>query len=357
MSKKQKSLIEKMNDNAKNNIEIVQKYKQLKNEKKATNLDACCSWIYLETYAMQSNAEYTSKNKEKLKPIFLCKNKFCANCSYVRSKRLFVDTYKVLDNIVNVKNINFIAYHLTLTVKNPNADHYTKTLNTMNKAIYLMFKKTSKYKLKNYVLGYQCSRETTQSEEAKIRGELHPHIHILLLLNPDFTNKTRNNKMTKADILEEWNSCLKYFDATFPESTQIAMNKIQDKTQAEAAVYGLNVNLQNSAIAEVSKYPVKISDLIKMSVEHFDIMDKALHHARLITYGGIIKETRAELKIKNNIVVDEFLNEEKYELIKVQFYNLLNKKYHEEEIGELEQAIYRDLAKNNFNCFGGVPPV
>ena len=373
MPKKPKTFLEKMNKNVENNTSIINKYEQL-NKEKANDIAHCASSFFLEKYFSQyqklDNPEISyndfNDSVEKMKPFFLCKNKFCSNCTFLRSRKLFVETYNILDNIVNVKNINFIAYHLTLTVKNPAVEHYKTCQNTMNQAFKLLVKSTSKYKFKDFILGYQSSRETTQSPDARLRGEFHPHIHVLLLLKPDFLYDCRS-KMTKNDILREWNMCLKYFDATFPESTQIALQKIKSKTDAEAAVYGKNVNLQNNAIAEVSKYPVKISDLVDMPIEDFKVLDKTLHHARLITYGGIIKTVRAELKFSDEKIEDKFLNPEKYKLYEVKFYELLNKKYVEKPITELEQAIYEDMkkarkrkpnkpkTKNNVNCLGSSP--
>ena len=351
MPKKPKTFLEKMNKNVENNTSIITKYKQL-NTKDADNILHCASSFFLEKYFSQyqksDNPEisYNDFNDavEKMKPFFLCKNKFCSNCTFLRSRKLFVETYNILDNIVNVKNINFIAYHLTLTVKNPAVEHYKTCQDTMNKAFKLLVKSTSKYKFKDFILGYQSSRETTQNKDARLRGELHPHIHVLLLLKPDFLYDCRS-KMTKNDILREWNMCLKYFDPTFPESTQIALQKIKSKTEAEASIYGKSVDLQNNAIAEVSKYPVKISDLVDMPIEDFKVLDKTLHHARLITYGGIIKTVRAELKFSDEKIEDKFLNPEKYKLYEVKFYELLNKKYIEKPITELEQAIYEDMKK------------
>jgi hypothetical protein len=360
MSNKQKSFIDKMNDYRKNNQSIINKFEIIEDKKTASKIDACANSFYLKSYAQvkylkvdnstgELKKHYDIDNiKNKMQPFFTCKNKFCSNCCYLRSKKLFVETYKVLENIVVNKQITFIPYHLTLTVKNPTIEEYTHYQNVMNKAFKLLVKNTSKYKFKNFILGYQASRETTQSQEAKLRNELHPHIHILLLLKSDFVDKFRVAKITQSQILQEWNECLKHYDSSFPEVTQLAMKKIKSKTDAEAAVYGNNVDLQNSAIAEVSKYPVKISDLTKMSDKDFKVLNNALFNARLITYGGIIKQVRAELKMSDKKVIDAFLGEETFELIKVQLYNLLNNKYKEIEMDILDKTIYNEINKTHF---------
>jgi hypothetical protein len=350
-----------MNKFRQNNNVIIDKFTNIFENKTASNIDNCSSSFYLKTYATvkylkvdQSTGELIKhydfdNSKSKIKPFYLCRNKFCNNCCYLRSKKLFVETYKVIENIKVNKQITFIPYHLTLTVKNPSVEEYTHYQNVMNKAFILLMKKSSKYKFKNFVLGYQASRETTQSNEAKSRNELHPHIHILLLLKSDFVDKFRVAKITQSEILKEWNECLKHYDKDFPQSTQLAFKKIKNKTDIEVLEYGTSVDLQNSAIAEVSKYPVKISDITKMSDKHFEVLNNALFSARLITYGGIIKQVRAELKINDNEVKDMFLNQQEYELIKVELYNLFkNSHYINKEMDILDKTIYNEINKTSF---------
>lgn len=342
------NIIDKMNKFRKNNNIIIDKFKNIEEVKTAQNIDCCSSAFYLKTY-YEKNLVAGINQKQKIKPFYLCKNKFCSNCCYLRSKKLFVETYKVVENIKVKKNIDFIAYHLTLTVKNPTVEDYTNYQNIMNKAFILLMKKSSKYKFKNWVLGYQASRETTQSIQAKLRNELHPHIHILLLLKPEFySDKNRSYKLTQQEILQEWNSCLKHYDPHFPEATQIAFKKIKSKTDIEVLEYGKNVDLQNSAIAEVSKYPVKISDLTLMSTNHFEVLNNALFGARLITYGGLIKQVRAELKINDNEVKDMFLNQSEYELVKVELFNLFNNSYIKKNMDIIDKTVYNEISKSNF---------
>ena len=328
-------------------------YKKLELSKTVKNINSCANAFYLETYKNINNVEVSEKTwgnesiKEKVKPFTTCKHKFCSNCAYLKSRRLFVNTYKILEQM-EIDKVEYIAYHLTLTVKNPLVKDFKKTLDTMNNAFRLMFRQSSKYQFKNYVLGYQASRETTQSSEAKARNELHPHIHTLLLLKPDFYNaKCRNSRMTKQQILAEWNSALKHYDPNFPIATQIDFKQIRTVKDCQELV-----NLEHNAIAEVSKYPVKISDLKNMNIEDFEVLDKELHNKRLMTFGGLIKEYRAKLKLEDT-TEDTFLNEQSYKLIQVQLYKLIESKYKNIEMNlhdkvnynEIKQQIYFDIEK------------
>lgn len=329
-----------------NNVDIVNKYKNIHQEHTAKNIHLCAYSLYLEKYVNNTTLEM----KEKAKPLMTCKNKFCANCTYLKSRKVLQQTIKVMEYINN-NDIKYVPYHLTLTIKNPSVDDFEKTLKTINNAFRLMFKKTSKYKFKNFVLGYQASRETTQSQDAKQRNELHPHIHVLLLLDQKFYNaKSRSSKLTKIDILKEWNLCLRHYDSNFPESTQIDFKQIKtDKTN--------DANLQINAIAEVSKYPVKLGDLTKMSDQHFELLDSVLFNKRLMTFGGIIKDARHKLSLVDEEVGEDDINVfsanevEEYTLSFVELYKVRKQKYKKVEVDKMrfkDKLNYNLLTKTNF---------
>jgi len=62
---------------------------------------------------------------------------------------------------------------------------------------------------------------------------------------------------------------------------------------------------EEKAVFEVSKYPVKDSDIIKgdkvtpANIETVIDLDKALAYKRLISYGGILKEIHKELNLSD----------------------------------------------------------
>ena len=109
MPKKPKTFLEKMNKNVENNTSIITKYKQL-HPTYANNILHCASSFFLEKYFSQyqklDNPEisYNDFNDavEKMKPFFLCKNKFANNLS-VLLKILKSINYKIY--VFNIYNI------------------------------------------------------------------------------------------------------------------------------------------------------------------------------------------------------------------------------------------------------------
>lgn len=307
-------------------------------QKQASNMQKCCNRFFAEIW----ESEKLQDTKRKTKPFQTCKNKLCAICCKIRSNRLFNQTYNVIDYIKE-NEIKFIPYHLTLTIKNPTYNQFADYYKIMNDAVHDLLDKHQKskiYKLRNFVLGWQCAREVSQIESAKDSGELHPHLHILLLLSPDFVHKKRR-KITDDDILAEWNYALKAQKADFPDCTQMTFKKIQADKETTL------LNAEANAIAEVSKYPTKPGDMLCMpDVVLLDLL-KNLSGARMVTFGGIIKQVRAELGYSGNVeVVDGFIREDLYKLTGIKLYNFIQGIYKRQNIRKIDLLEYRTISSS-----------
>jgi hypothetical protein len=304
-------------------------------------LEGCSTRFFSETWESKTLQDI----KRKTKPFRTCKNKFCSICAKIRSNKLFYDTYNVIKYIKDNEITEFIPYHLTLTIKNPNYSQFNHYYNVMNEAFKDMFDKKQKskiYKLRDYVLGWQCAREITQSPEAKGRGEFHPHMHILLLLKTDFVDKFRVSKLTKKDILLEWNNALQAQDKDFPITSQIELQKIKQNQKDKKII----IDNEAKAIAEVSKYPIKPEDLINMdNVVLFDLMQN-LENKRMVTFGGLIKEVRKLLNFVDDCVVDSFIHSEEYNLRSVKLYNYINGNYKRQNIRKKDLLEFRVLSSS-----------
>lgn len=302
-------------------------YNLSKFKNQCLNMKKCCNRFFSETWFSES----LDDTKRKQKPFTTCKNKFCAICCKIRSNKLFHQTYDVVEYIKENEE-DFIPFHLTLTVKNPKYAEFSNYYKIMNDAIHdLLDKKTSVFKLTEFVLGWQCAREISQCEAAKEKGTLHPHLHILLLLKKSFI-KGRVKKIKNDDILKEWNYALKIQDPNFPDCTEISFNKI---TKSKLK------NDLSEAIAEVSKYPTKPSDMLNMPDDVLLDLLKNLSGARMVTFGGIIRKTRKLLKMKSDEVVDSFTHEELYELQNVKLYNFNGGIYKRQNIKKSDLLEYR----------------
>jgi hypothetical protein len=310
-----------------------------KYQKQVKSLLGCCDRFFVEKW----HSDNLDDTKRKQKPFRTCKNKFCAICCKIRSNKLFYDTYNVIDYIKKNDVVEFVPYHLTLTIKNPTYEKFKHYYDVMNSAIHNMLDKNQRskvYKLNKYVEGWQCAREISQSEAAKNAGELHPHLHILLLLKPSFLNKNKKPLLSKAKILAEWNNALKANDANFPKCSEIKLVKVKQNDLKNG------VDNEANAIAEVSKYPTKPADLIKMDDAILLDLLKNLYGARMVTFGGVIKDIRKLLKISDEGVVDVFINENEYKLIDVKLYNFIDNVYKKQNIRKKDILEFRLLASS-----------
>lgn len=328
-----------LSDITKIDIKNYAEYQDLhKFQKQASNMQKCCNRFFAEIW----ESEKLKDTKRKTKPFQTCKNKLCAICCKIRSNRLFNQTYNVIDHIKE-QEIKFIPYHLTLTIKNPTYSQFSDYYKIMNDAIHDLLDKHQKskiYKLRNFVLGWQCAREVSQIESAKDTGTLHPHLHILLLLSPDFI-VGRSQKLNKDDILAEWNYALKAQKADFPDCTQMTFKKIQADKKTTL------LNAEANAIAEVSKYPTKPGDMLCMPDTVLLDLLKNLDGKRMVTFGGIIKQVRNLLGYSGNIeVVDSFIREDLYKLTGLKLYNFSDGIYKRQNIRKTDLLEYRTISSS-----------
>ncbi len=294
------------------NQKTIKKYEELSNFKKASKMQSCFLAFHVENYKHKTQELIKSKSM----PLATCQNKFCHICSFIKSKKTFVKTYTALEKM-KASNIDFIAYHLTLTIKNPNVSNIDEHYKNMNKAFHNFIKNFDE--LNKYLIGWQAGREVSQSANARKNNEFHPHIHCLLLLHPSFHNvKSRNNKITESEFREKWSKCCAFYNI---EAYQISFKKIKAK---EDFINFYNEQKESdpflSAIAEVAKYPAKPSDIQKMTSEHFDILDKFLFKKRMFSSGGLLKEY-----LKKDKEDQEILHIDNFELLNILYCQFTSK--------------------------------
>jgi hypothetical protein len=302
-------------------------------EKYLKDIENCFFTIFLEKYRHKTQ----DLEKFKSRPWETCKNKFCHICAYIKSKKTFVKSYLALE-AMKKDNIDFVGYHLTLTIKNPTAENLEKSFIDMNKAFKTFIQKFKE--LQQYLVGWQVGREVSQSDKARENNEFHPHLHCLLLLRPDFTNPTnRHNKITQLEFREKWRNACKYYNI---EAFQISFKKIKSRDDF--------INLYNEeketdpflcAISEVAKYPAKPADIQKMSDYDFKILNDALYRKRMMSTGGLLK------KYLNKAKNDEILHIQNYKLVETLIANYENSEFKTREINEVENSILEAMNKKN----------
>lgn len=240
----------------------------IKTELRGDKIMSCGT--FLELNIDSNGAKVTSGN--------FCHDKFCALCSKIRA----VKRYSQMINVINELRKQGIIYGkheviigmITLTQKNVPIEDLKDELNQLSKGI----KRLTQSKLwKDCIKGYAKSLEITYNMEART---YHPHYHFLVIWNKE------QYKIHSSTIQSLWQRSLR-------------LNYVPECKIQEA--YGKNADLSN-IISECLKYNIKgakenqkplYSDL---TIQEFQLLLEALKHKRLISYNGIIAETRRKLR-------------------------------------------------------------
>lgn len=236
------------------------------NEKKANQILDCgqALWFNLKQHTI------TLEQKLKLAEMYTCKDRFCPFCNWRRQMKYSKLIYSYLNDLQRTKKLRYIF--LTLTVKNCDIDDLRATIQHMNQSFNRMSKTV---KWKKSILGFLRVLEYTVQKDNQ--NMIHPHFHIMLAVEPDYFVSTRNKYLTKNDFSEMWQKALRADYEPVVDIRIVKPNKEKNKT-ADAA-----------AVAEMCKYPMKDTDIAKLSDKNFQKLVIQLKNIRNINAGGILK--------------------------------------------------------------------
>ncbi|PAE44729.1 protein rep, partial [Bacillus licheniformis] len=158
------------------------------------------------------------------------------------------------------------------------------------------FRKLFQYKkVKSSTLGFFRALEITKNHE---EHTYHPHFHVLVPVKRNYFGKSYIKQ-------EEWTSFWK--KAMKLDYTPIVdIRRVKGKAKIDAEQIESEVREameEQKAVLEISKYPVKDTDIVrgnKVTEDNLDTvyyLDDALSARRLIGYGGILKEIHKELNL------------------------------------------------------------
>lgn len=240
------------------------------------------------------------KNDERLKlyQAYFCKARLCPMCNWRRSLKIAFQNKKIIQTVNEREKVKWIF--LTLTVKNVEGHELKNTMDQMTKA----WNRFSGYaKFKKSVKGYFRAMEVTRNRKhmSKSYGTYHPHFHVLMAVPNDYFGR---NYIKQSEWANMWQKAMKldYTPIVHVERVKAkkdSSNIIEIDNEIQQAI------AEEKAVFEVSKYPVKDSDIIKgdkvtpANIETVIHLDKALAYKRLISYGGILKEIHKELNLSD----------------------------------------------------------
>lgn len=263
------------------NLQLVKIYKTAR--EKNINLITDSRLFDLEHCADTLLFAENVEGKKKLKSANFCRLRLCPMCQWRRSLKMFGQVQTITDKILERdKSTRFLF--ATFTVKNVDAENLETCINILNnKFLYLVSKNKTfapAKKLKQNLLGYLKAVEVTYNTKDKT---YHPHLHVIFAVKSTFF-KNKQNYMTKKEWIELW---------------QKALN-VDYKPQSDIRAIKTNTG---KAVAEVAKYPVKTAPILSLNddeaVEVLKTLTLSLNKKRFVSYGGIFKTIKQELKLQD----------------------------------------------------------
>ncbi|MEK5299323.1 protein rep, partial [Bacillus sp. FSL R5-0659] len=226
----------------------------------------------------------------RLYQAYFCKVRLCPMCAWRRSLKIAYHNKLIVEEANRQYKPAWIF--LTLTVRNVEGDALKQTISDMMKG----FNRLMKYKkVDSAVRGYFRALEITKNHE---ENTYHPHFHVLIPVRTGYFGKNYINQ-------KEWTSLWKR--AMKLDYTPIVhVQRVKGKKGIDAEAIEKEVREameEQKAILEISKYPVKDTDVIRgneVTEENLDTvyyLDDALSARRLIGYGGILKDIHKELNL------------------------------------------------------------
>lgn len=244
-------------------------YLEILKFKKAYNVHDCAETL---NFAVDQNGE------KRLYQVWFCKSRLCPMCQWRRSLKTSAALKKVLSvAVTDYPKSKFLF--LTLTIRNCKGDKLKWTLKRLTRAFNVMMK----YKKMNCIQGYVRSTEITVNEKD---GTYHPHLHVLLMIEPTYFKK---GYITQETWTELWQKALK-----IDYRPQLNIKKIHDKKGKGSL---------KAAALETAKYQTKSKNYLnddaddQTNMERLKVLEDALKGTRQFGYGGILKEIASRLKL------------------------------------------------------------
>lgn len=257
-------------------------------ERKAERMNECA-----DTLVFKSTSEGL-----KLYQAWFCKVRLCPMCNWRRSLKIAYHNKRIVETINEREKVRWVF--LTLTVRNTDAGSLPETI----KAMFKGFQRLTNYKaFKTSVKGYFRALEVTKNRdpESESFGTYHPHFHVLLAV-PHTYFKKKDLYITQDEWTSLWQKAMKIDYKPIVHIQRVKPKEKLDDLKGYETQFKKAMKEQN-AILEVSKYPVKDTDVIKgnkVTAENMETvlaLDNALANKRLIGYGGLLKQIHKELNL------------------------------------------------------------
>ena len=221
----------------------------------------------------------------KLYQTWFCKKRLCPLCNWRKSMKNSSQLKQIIAETVARETKGRFLF-LTLTVKNVySAEELRVSLRALTKAFG---KLTSYKKVAKNLLGYLRSTEITVNGKDSSYNQ---HLHVLLLVKSSYFTGNSINYIKQEEWTKLWQKALKvdYEPVVHVQAVKANQRKGTDSLQASAE--------------ETAKYEVKSADYMTADDERnlavIKDLEFALAGTRQISYGGLLKQIKQDLKLED----------------------------------------------------------
>lgn len=236
------------------------------------SLDECASFLLFDR---------DIEKKHRLRRANFCRLRLCPMCSWRKSLKLFGQVSEIATELLRQQpSVRFLF--VTLTVPNCRADDLAKTINAINKAFARLTNRGKDFAsakgFQKNLLGYMKAMEITYNQGTDM---YHPHIHCLFVVRPKYFS---DGYIRKSEWQGIWTQAM--------------------HSERELIVHVETINSKAKSVAEMSKYPVKSTDLLSIkdeeqAVRALIVLHSVLRNRRLVTFGGLLAEIKRALNLED----------------------------------------------------------
>ena len=242
--------------------QISSNYRGSEFQRYAERIDDCSQFL---GFGLVPNADEGAYHL-KLRTARFCRVRTCMVCAWRRSLMYKARAFKALPKVLaDFPEARYLF--MTLTLKNCPVHELRNSIFHLNSSFRRMAKR--KY---FPAIGYLKTVEVTRGK----RGDAHPHLHILMMVEKSFFGRNYINK-------KEWCACWK-------QAAKVDYTPIIDVRAIKAKDSPLRL------LAEVVKYQTKPNDLIFSDRAWFLEYTRQIHRTNAFALGGVFKDYFKELE-------------------------------------------------------------
>ena len=242
--------------------QIANSYRDTEFQRYSDRIDDCSKLL---SFGLVPNVD-EGAYRLKLRTTRFCRVRTCMVCSWRRSLMYKARAYKALPRVLeDYPKARYLF--VTLTLKNCAVGDLRESIIHLNKSFSRLTK------LRHFpAVGFIKTVEVTRGQ----RGDTHPHLHILMMVNSSYFSHGYVKK-------KEWCSWWK-------RAAKVNYTPIID-------IQALNPkNSPLGLLAEIVKYQTKPNDLIFSDREWFLEYTRQIHHTKAFALGGVFKDYFKELE-------------------------------------------------------------